>query len=160
MPDRHALLPTEVLPRELNAKEQHIYDLKMENAGNDLEDENERKAIKGIGTPATRAAIIETLFSRGYIAREKRSLVPTEKGLAVYDAVKDMQIANVQMTGTWEKGLLSIEKGELDADIVNQLEYLIRLPNARLRSVVLSYSERLQAKSYQTSKSKNLSLKV
>ena len=45
MPDRHALLPTEVLPRELNAKEQHIYDMKMENAGNDLEDESERKAI-------------------------------------------------------------------------------------------------------------------
>ena len=75
----------------------------------------------GIGTPATRAAIIETLFSRGYIAREKRSLVPTEKGLAVYDAVKDMQIANVQMTGTWENGLLSIEKGELDADTFDNI---------------------------------------
>ncbi len=57
----------------------------METAGKELEDEAEREAMKdsGLGTPATRAAVIETLFSREYIKREKKSLVPTEKGLAV-----------------------------------------------------------------------------
>ena len=50
-----------------------------------------RTAIRaaGIGTPATRAAVIETLFARNYIRRDKKNLVPTEKGLAVYDTVKD-----------------------------------------------------------------------
>jgi len=69
----------------------------------------------GIGTPATRAAIIETLLSRDYIKREKKSLVPTEKGLSVYDVVKDMRIADVEMTGQWESALLKIERGEYDA---------------------------------------------
>ncbi|WP_242493975.1 DNA topoisomerase, partial [Bacteroides stercoris] len=58
----------------------------METAGRELSDEAEREAMKdaGIGTPATRAAIIETLFAREYVRREKKSLVPTDKGLAVY----------------------------------------------------------------------------
>jgi len=60
----------------------------------------------GLGTPATRAAVIETLFSREYIKREKKSLVPTEKGLAVYGIVKDMRIADAAMTGGWELALV------------------------------------------------------
>lgn len=89
----------------------------MESAGNELANEEERAAMKdaGIGTPATRAAIIETLFARQYIVREKKSLVPTEKGLAVYNIVKDMKIADIQMTGMWESALTRIEHGELDA---------------------------------------------
>ena len=59
----------------------------------------------GIGTPATRAAIIETLFARDYIRREKKSLIPTDKGLAVYEVVKDKKIADVAMTGGWELAL-------------------------------------------------------
>jgi DNA topoisomerase-3 len=70
----------------------------------------------GIGTPATRAAIIETLFTRDYILREKKSLVPTEKGLSVYEIVKDKQIANVQMTGMWENALSKIETGEINPE--------------------------------------------
>jgi DNA topoisomerase-3 len=70
----------------------------------------------GIGTPATRAAIIETLFTRDYIRREKKSLLPTEKGLSVYEIVKDKQIANVQMTDRWENALSKIETGEINAE--------------------------------------------
>lgn len=88
-----------------------------ETAGKELEDEAEREAMKdsGLGTPATRAAVIETLFSREYIKREKKSLVPTEKGLAVYGIVKDMRIADAAMTGGWELALAKIATGEMNA---------------------------------------------
>ena len=90
----------------------------METAGKEIEDDVLRQALKdcGIGTPATRAAIIETLFKRGYMERCKKSLVPTEKGLALYSVVKTMRIADVAMTGEWEKELARIERGELPAD--------------------------------------------
>ena len=89
----------------------------MESAGKEVEDEQQREAMKecGIGTPATRASIIETLFSREYIVREKKSLVPTNKGLVVYLAVKDKKIADVAMTGQWEEALNKIASGEMDA---------------------------------------------
>ena len=90
----------------------------METAGKEIEDDALRQALKdcGIGTPATRAAIIETLFKRGYMERSKKSLVPTEKGLALYSVVKTMRIADVALTGEWEKELARIERGELPAD--------------------------------------------
>ncbi|MFQ7267298.1 MAG: DNA topoisomerase [Paraprevotella clara] len=90
----------------------------METAGKEVEDDTLRQALKdcGIGTPATRAAIIETLFKRGYMERCKKSLVPTEKGLALYSVVKTMRIADVALTGEWEKELARIERGELPAD--------------------------------------------
>jgi len=89
----------------------------METAAREVEDEAQREAMKesGIGTPATRAAIIETLFAREYIRREKKLLVPTEKGLAVYEVVKDKKIADVAMTGSWELALSKIAGGETDA---------------------------------------------
>ena len=88
----------------------------METCGKDIEDDEMRQAIKdcGIGTPATRAAIIETLFARGYVVRAEKSLVPTEKGLALYYVVKEMQIADVAMTGEWEQSLARIERGDMD----------------------------------------------
>ena len=87
----------------------------METAGKEIEDEELRQSLKecGIGTPATRAAIIETLFSREYMVRQKKSLVPTEKGLALYSVVKTMRIADVRMTGDWEAALAKIERGEM-----------------------------------------------
>ena len=89
----------------------------METCGKEIEDEVLRQSLKecGIGTPATRAAIIETLFKREYMVRQKKLLVPTEKGLALYSVVKDMRIADVQMTGEWEQALAQIEKGAMDA---------------------------------------------
>jgi DNA topoisomerase-3 len=90
----------------------------MESAGKEIENEDERKALQniGIGTPATRAAIIETLFTRNYIQREKKSLIPTEKGLQVYELVKDRKIADVAMTAEWELALQKIENNETDAE--------------------------------------------
>ena len=89
----------------------------MEHCGREIDDEQLRASIRetGIGTPATRAAVIETLFARGYIQREKKSLVPTDKGMAVYETVKDKKIANVEMTAAWEDTLARIESGEADA---------------------------------------------
>ncbi|RUT70253.1 type IA DNA topoisomerase [Flavobacterium cupreum] len=89
----------------------------MESAGKEIENKEERKALQniGIGTPATRAAIIETLFARTYIQREKKSLIPTEKGLLVYELVKNRKIADVAMTAEWELALQKIENNEGDA---------------------------------------------
>lgn len=91
----------------------------MENAGKEVDNEDGRKALKdiGIGTPATRASIIETLFKRDYIRREKKSLVPTDKGLQVYRAVKDKRISDVGMTAEWEMVLQKIENNEADATV-------------------------------------------
>lgn len=91
----------------------------MEHTGKDIDDKEERSALKGIGigTPATRACIIETLFSREYIRRDKKALVPTEKGLQAYELVKDFKIADVAMTAHWEIALQKIENGEMDAAV-------------------------------------------
>ena len=85
----------------------------LETSGKEIEDEELRYAMKdsGLGTPATRASIIETLITREYILREKRNLVPTFKGLAVYDVVKDQKIAQAELTGSWEKRLEEIRSG-------------------------------------------------
>ncbi|WP_417355506.1 DNA topoisomerase [Flavobacterium sp.] len=89
----------------------------MESAGKTIEDKQERLALQniGIGTPATRAAIIETLFSRNYIRREKKFLIPTAKGLQVYELVKDKKIADVTLTAQWERALQEIENNKSDA---------------------------------------------
>ncbi len=90
----------------------------MENARKEVEDAESKKAMAecGIGTPATRANIIETLILRDYIRREKKTIVPTEKGLAVYEIVRDKKIANAEMTGSWEQALAAIEAGQMPAD--------------------------------------------
>jgi DNA topoisomerase-3 len=113
----------------------------MENAGKELEDTGLNASLKdaGIGTPATRAAIIETLFARQYIVREKKNLVPTDKGLAVYRIVKDKKIADVEMTGMWETALAKIEAGSMDADTFRKgIEVYTRQITAELLSVQLS----------------------
>ena len=107
----------------------------METAGKEIEDDTLRQAIKdcGIGTPATRAAIIETLLKREYMVRVKKTLVPTEKGLALYSIVKDMDIANVEMTGRWEAELARIERGEkAAADFNTEIEAYTRRITADL----------------------------
>ena len=86
----------------------------METVGRDLESKQQRQLLQGsgIGTPATRAAIIETLIKRGYVVRKQKSLIPTEKGMQVYHWVKEDDIANVTLTGQWEEDLQKIEQGE------------------------------------------------
>ena len=94
----------------------------MENAGKEVKDAESKKAMAacGIGTPATRANIIETLILRDYIRRDKKAIIPTEKGLAVYEIVKDKKIANAEMTGSWELALAAIEAGKMPADKFSQ----------------------------------------
>ena len=93
----------------------------METCGKDIDDEAQREAIKdsGIGTPATRAGIIETLVARNYVVREKKSLVPTAKGMEIYKIVKDMDIANASLTGQWEAKLAAIERGKMNVNQFN-----------------------------------------
>lgn len=89
----------------------------METAGREIENDGERKALQGlgIGTSATRAAIIEALLDREYIQRAKKSLLPTEKGLQVFQLVHDKKIADVAMTAEWELALLEIENSNAGA---------------------------------------------
>lgn len=94
----------------------------METAGKELENEEEREALKniGIGTPATRAETIEKLIRTKYIIREKKNLLPTDKGLSLFEKVKEMQIANVELTGKWENALGKIESGKIDVERFNE----------------------------------------
>ena len=81
----------------------------MERAGKNVADEQQQETT-GIGTPATRAAIIETLLKRSYMERDKKNLIPTERGLQLYHAVKNLQIADASLTVEWEGKLAQIEK--------------------------------------------------
>ena len=113
----------------------------METAGKELEDEELRACLKdcGIGTPATRSAIIETLFTREYMVRKEKSLVPTEKGLVLYSIVKEMKIGNAEMTGQWEADLAKIERGEMkEKDFRKDIEsYATQITDELLSSKIL-----------------------
>ncbi len=89
----------------------------MENAGRFVEDEELKEKLKssGIGTPATRAAIIERLIEVNYIERKGKSLIPTEKGMKLIEVVA-AELKSPETTGKWEKGLDSISKGNMDTD--------------------------------------------
>jgi DNA topoisomerase-3 len=86
----------------------------METAGKLVDDDELREAMKdsGIGTPATRAAIIERLITVGYLERDGRSLVATEKGLNVIRLLNDHALTSPSLTGSWEQRLEKIERGE------------------------------------------------
>jgi len=88
----------------------------MKYAGREIVDDDLKEAIKdcGLGTPATRASEIETIVRRGYVRRQGKSLVPTADGLAIYEAVKAKDIADVSMTAEWEMKLAKIAEGQLD----------------------------------------------
>lgn len=90
----------------------------MEGCGKSLSDEKEKEAMKdsGLGTPATRAGIIELLLARHYVERSGRLLIPTMKGVEVYNIVKEKMIANVSMTGKWECALHDIETGKVSSE--------------------------------------------
>lgn len=88
----------------------------METAGKQVDDEELRDLMKenGIGRPSTRAAIIETLFKRRYISKNRKSLTPTITGIQLIDSVKNDLLKSVELTGMWEKKLRDIEHGEYD----------------------------------------------
>ncbi|MBG6188093.1 type IA DNA topoisomerase [Flavobacterium sp. CAN_S2] len=113
----------------------------METAGKEIENEEGRKAMQnvGIGTPATRASIIETLFSRNYIQRGNKSLLPTDKGLQVYELVKDKKITDVAMTAEWELALQKIENNESNAEVFQkEMEiYATSITNELLQTAIV-----------------------
>jgi DNA topoisomerase-3 len=90
----------------------------MEAAGKLVEDDTLREALKerGIGTPATRAAIIETLLRRNYIRREKKQLRGTDMGRCLIALIQDPLLKSPEMTGEWEEKLKQIERSQLDPD--------------------------------------------
>ncbi len=120
----------------------------METAGKDIEDVELREAMKesGIGTPATRASIIERLLSVGYIERDGRALHATEKGVQVIKLLDNHPLTSAELTGDWESRLSKIETGEDDranfmqdiakftTDTVAQLDKLkgVKIERARL----------------------------
>jgi DNA topoisomerase III len=114
----------------------------METAGKLVDDDELREAMKdsGIGTPATRAAIIERLIQVGYIEREARSLVATDKGLNVIRLLGEHALTSPEMTGRWEHRLDKIERGEdsreqFMADIAGFAELTVKELDAKLKDV-------------------------
>ncbi len=114
----------------------------METAGRLVDDEELREAMKdsGIGTPATRAAIIERLLAVGYIERDARALVVTEKGLNVVRLLDGHQLTSPSLTGDWEHRLAKIETGEdsrkaFMGDIVKFAEATVATLDEKLRDV-------------------------
>lgn len=109
----------------------------METAGKQVEDEELRDLMKenGIGRPSTRANIIETLFKRKYIVRNKKQLLPTPTGIQLIDIIKNKILTSAELTGLWEKQLQEIEKGSYHAgtfiknmkQMVDDLVYEVRM---------------------------------
>ena len=100
----------------------------METAGKTVDDEELRDAMKenGIGRPSTRAAIIETLFKRRYIRKERKSLTPTEAGIQLIDTIHEPLLKSAALTGLWEKKLREIERGEYSAaQFIDELKQMI-----------------------------------
>lgn len=97
----------------------------METAGKFVDDEELRAALKenGIGRPSSRASIIETLFKRHYIQRERKRIVATPLGIQLIDIIKEKLLTSCELTGIWEKKLRDIEHQKYDAaQFVNELK--------------------------------------
>lgn len=100
----------------------------METAGSTVDDEELREALKanGIGRPSTRAAIIETLYKRGYIRQERKSLRATQAGIELIDIIHEDLLKSAKLTGIWEGRLRAIEAGNYDAaEFISQLKKMI-----------------------------------
>ncbi len=101
----------------------------MATAGKQIEDDALREALKekGLGTPATRASIIETLLSRDYLRREKKKLTATERGRYLIALIQDPSLKSAELTGDWEAKLKAIEGGRLEAsDFMREIDQFIR----------------------------------
>ncbi len=113
----------------------------METAGKQVEDDELRDLMKenGIGRPSTRASIIETLFKRNYIERNKKQLLPTSTGVQLITTIQNKLLKSARLTGEWEKQLKDIEKGAYNAatfinnmkKMVDDLVVEVRLSNHR-----------------------------
>lgn len=100
----------------------------METAGKFVDNEELRDALKenGIGRPSTRAAIIETLFKRNYIIKEKKNLIPTSRGIELVEMINYDLLKSAELTGQWERKLRDIEKGNYLADnFIGELKSMV-----------------------------------
>lgn len=100
----------------------------METAGKQIDDPELRELMKenGIGRPSTRANIIETLFKRTYVVRQKKNLVPTITGIELIKTINNELLKSVELTGIWEKKLRQIEKGEYDPLVfLNEMKKMV-----------------------------------
>ena len=100
----------------------------METAGKLVDDDELRDALKenGIGRPSTRASIIETLFRRNYVRKERKNLIATETGVELIQIIQEELLKSAELTGRWEKKLRQIEKGEYQAvDFLNELKTMV-----------------------------------
>lgn len=100
----------------------------METAGKFVDNEELRVALKenGIGRPSTRAAIIETLFKRGYIRRERKSLFPTDTGRELISTIHEDLLKSAELTGIWERKLRQIERGDYSAQaFIDELKTMV-----------------------------------
>ncbi|AOW19814.1 DNA topoisomerase 3 [Urechidicola croceus] len=113
----------------------------METAGKQVDDDEMREIMKenGIGRPSTRANIIETLFKRKYIVRNKKLVIPTTTGIQLIDTIQNELLKSAELTGQWEKQLKEIEKGNFNAGtfiknmkkMVDDLVYEVRSEKVR-----------------------------
>lgn len=105
----------------------------METAGSTVEDEDLRDALKanGIGRPSTRAAIIEILYKRGYIRKERKSIRATQAGIDLISLIREDLLKSAKLTGIWEGRLRKIESGDYSAAefIDNQKQMICQIVN-------------------------------
>ncbi len=100
----------------------------METAGKEVDNQTLREAMKenGIGRPSTRAGIIETLFRRNYIEKQRKSLSPTQTGIDLIKTIQNDLLKSPELTGKWEKKLREIEKGEYEPKVfMNELKVMV-----------------------------------
>ncbi len=115
----------------------------METAGRLVDNDDLRDALKenGIGRPSTRAAIIETLFKRNYIKKDKKNLLPTQTGIDLIQVIKEELLKSAELTGIWEKKLREIERGKYEAQ--QFLDELKEMLTEIVHSVLSDNSSRL-----------------
>ena len=140
----------------------------METAGKFVEDETLRAALKenGIGRPSSRAGIIETLFKRHYIRRERKNLVATPTGIELIDTIHEELLKSCELTGRWEKKLRDIERGDYKpaqfiSELKNQINEIVKdvLSDNSNRHVTVLSEEDLKAKKKTSKKTKKKSSK-
>ena len=101
----------------------------METAGKLVDNDELRDALKenGIGRPSTRAAIIETLFKRNYIRKERKNLIATQTGIELIKTIQEDLLKSAELTGLWEKKLRQVERGEYEARaFIDELKEMVR----------------------------------
>lgn len=128
----------------------------METAGKQIDDEELRELMKdnGIGRPSTRAAIIETLFRRDYIRRERKNLVPTSTGMELIGVISNELLKSAEMTGNWEFKLRQIEKGQYKAEaflqemklMVSELVSQVRSESSKRITIATTEAEKKTVK--------------